>query len=209
MALRSTEDDTSNSPVPGLYYFWQEAEAEPSYEWEQWQQVFEVAVLARHSISVSEISWNVDKQNPRVPALIGNLEENAAARKVISLLCLSLGKNGRKMNMVNFPQINILLIHLPQFLQICKECFHRRRNRTMDRHTFLSTKQRPTESLQRFCNALNGMAARCNFGNQTEGLVYDMFVLNMSNEQVQEKFCTEPKGLRQRPSSLQLPSRMG
>ena len=81
MALRSTDDESSNSPVPALNYFWQEAEKEPSYDWEQWQQLFEVAVLARHSISLTEITRTVDEQNPRVPALMGNLEKNAAAKK--------------------------------------------------------------------------------------------------------------------------------
>ena len=32
-----------------------------------------------------------------------------------------------------------------------------------------------------------------NYGNQTDGLVHDIFVLNMANKQVQEKLCTEPK----------------
>ena len=193
MTLRSTED-TSNSPVPGLNYFWQDAEKEPSCG-EQWQQIFDVAVLARHSISVSEITRNVDKQNPRVLALMCNLEENAAARKVmvVSLLYISLGQNGRKMFMDKFPQISILTIQLPKFLQYCNEAFQTRRNRTMDRYTFLSRKQKPTESLHQFWNALNGLAAKGNFGNQTEGLVYDILVLNMSNEQVMEKLCTEPK----------------
>ena len=63
----------------------------------------------------------------------------------------------------------------------------------MDRHNFLSRKQKPNESLRQFRNALNGLAARCNFGNQTEGLVYDISVLNMSTKLVQEKPCTEPK----------------
>ena len=40
---------------------------------------------------------------------------------------------------------------------------------------------------------LNGPAAKYDFGNQTEGLVYDIFVLNMAYKQVQEKLCTEPK----------------
>ena len=193
MALRATDDEASNSTVPGLNYFWQEVEKEPSYEWEQWQQLFKVAVLARHSIAVTEITRTADEQNPRVPALMGNLEGNAAARKIVSLLYISLGKNGRKMIMDKFPQINILLIQLPQFLQHCNECFQTRRNRTMDRHTFLSRKQKPNESLHQSWNALNGLAAKCNFGNQTEGLVYDIFVLNMSNKLVQEKLCTEPK----------------
>ena len=103
MALRSTDDESSNSPVPGLNYFWQETEKEPSHDWEQWQQLFEVAVLARHSISVTEITRTVDEQNPRVPALMRNLEKNAAARKIVSLLYIFLGKNGRKMIMDKFP----------------------------------------------------------------------------------------------------------
>ena len=63
----------------------------------------------------------------------------------------------------------------------------------MDRHIFLSRKQKPTETLHQFWNVLKGLAARCDFGNQTEGLVHDIFVLNMINNQVQEKLCTEPK----------------
>ena len=95
--------------------------------------------------------------------------------------------------MDKFPHINILLIQLNNILQHCAECFQTRRNRTLDRHTFLSRKQKPTESLHQFWNILNGLAAKCDFGNQTEGLVYDIFVLNMANKQVQEKLCTEPK----------------
>ena len=193
MALRSSDEDSSNSPVLGLNYFWQEAEKSPTYEWEQWIQLFEVAVLARHSISGSELTREVTQDNPRRAAMMGNLEEKPAKRKVTSLLYISIGKTGRKMLVDKFPQINILLIQLNNFLQHCVGCFQTRRNRTLDRHTFLSRKQKPTESLHQFWNVLNGLAAKCDFGNQTEGLVYDIFVLNMANKQVQEKLCPEPK----------------
>ena len=46
---------------------------------------------------------------------MGNLEENAATRKVVSLLYISLSKNGRKKIMDKVPAINILLVQLPQF----------------------------------------------------------------------------------------------
>ena len=46
--------------------------------------------------------------------------------------------------------------------------------------------------LHQFWNVLIGLAARCDFGNQTEGPVHDIFVLNMINKQVHEKLCTEP-----------------
>ena len=91
MALRASEEDYSNSPVPGLQYFWQEAEKPPTYEWEQWIQLFEVAVLARHSISVTELSREVTQDKPRVAAMMGNLlEEESAKREVTSLLYISI-----------------------------------------------------------------------------------------------------------------------
>ena len=149
MALRA-EDDNSNSPLPGLNYFWQDAEKPPSYDWEQWVQLFEVAVLARHSISMTELLREVDEQNPRIAAMMGNLEEVPAKRKLVSLLYISIGKTGRKMLMDKFPNINILLIELRTLVQNCMECFQTRRNRTLDRHIFLSRKQKPTETLHQF-----------------------------------------------------------
>ena len=197
MALQASSsnetDENSNSHVPGLHYFRQEADKTPSYEWEQWGQIFEVAVLARHSIFVSELVRDEDQNNPRSAALMENLELEPAKRKMTSLLYISIGKTGKKMLMDKFPKINFLLIQLNILLLNCNECFQMRRNRTLDRHTFLSRKQKPSETLHQFWNVLNGLAAKCDLGNQTEGLVYDIFILNMSNKQVQEKLCTEPK----------------
>ena len=92
-----------------------------------------------------------------------------------------------------FPQINILLIQVNALRQHCNECLQMRRNRTLGSHTFLSRQQKPSETLHQFRNALNGLAAKRNFWNQTEGLVGDIFNLEISNKQVQEKPCTEPK----------------
>ena len=78
-------------------------------------------------------------------------------------------------------------------MQHSTKSFQMRRNRTLDRHMFFSRKQKPSESLNQFWNALNALAAKCNFGDQTESLVHDIFVLNMVDEQVQQKLCTEPK----------------
>ena len=35
MAQRADEEN-SNSPLPGVTYFWQEADKSPSNDWEQW-----------------------------------------------------------------------------------------------------------------------------------------------------------------------------
>ena len=75
MALRAFDDDSSNSPVPGLKEFWHEAEKPLPYDWQQWIQLFDETVLARHSISVSDLSREANQDNPRTPATMGNLEK--------------------------------------------------------------------------------------------------------------------------------------
>ena len=142
MALRA-EEDNSNSPLPGLSYFWQEAEKPPDYDWEQWVQLFEVAVLARHSISMTELLRVADQQNPRNAAMMGNLDEIPAKRKLVSLMYITIGKTGRKMLMDKFRNTNILLIELQNLVQNCTECFQTRRNRILDRHIFSRESKNP------------------------------------------------------------------
>ena len=125
---------------------------------------------------------------------MGNLELELAQRKMTSLLYLSIGKTGRKMLLLDkAPQINILLIQLNAILQHCNECFRKSRNRTLDRHTFLSRNQIPSEKQHQFRNVLNVLAAKCDFEDQTESLVYDIFILNMLNMRARENFCTGPR----------------
>ena len=156
-----------------------------------------MAVLAHHSILVSELTRNVDDQNPRTPALMVNLKtwKKTLLQEKLLACCTFLLAKLQKNEYGQVFQINILLSQLPHFLQICYECFQTRRNRTMERHTFFSRKQKPTESLHQLWTALDGLAANCNFGNQTENWVYDKFVRNMSNGQVQENFLQCQKRL--------------
>ena len=72
-------------------------------------------------------------------------------------------------------------------LERCRASFEVRRNRTLDRHAFLSRKQQQAESLHQYWNLFIGLALKCDFGEQTQGLMYDIFVLNMFNMQVQER----------------------
>ena len=90
--------------------------------------------------------------------------------------------------------INILIIELRHIVQHCTECFfkHDETEPLIAIHSY-PAKQKPNETLNQFWNNLNGLAARCDFGNQTGGLVHDIFILNMNNKQEREKLCTEPK----------------
>ena len=38
-----------------------------------------------------------------------------------------------------------------------------------------------------------GLTAKCEFGEQTEGLSMDAFIQNMLNKPVKERLCTDPK----------------
>ena len=67
--------------------------------------------------------------------------------------------------------MDIKAINIKDLLKECTDAFHKKRNRLMDRHKFLNRKQKDDESLEQFWHALNGLAANCDFGTQTAGLV--------------------------------------
>ena len=63
----------------------------------------------------------------------------------------------------------------------------------MDCFKFLNRKQEEGETLRQFWNELGGLAAKCNFGGITESLLKDVFIVNTTNKEVQQKLCTKPK----------------
>ena len=80
-----------------------------------------------------------------------------------------------------------------ELIKLCNDCFRKKRNQTLDRHRFFSRLQQPDETIFQFWPALNGLAAICDFGDITTTFVLDMFILHMSDKEVQEKICTESK----------------
>ena len=84
MALRVNEFvDASSSPLPGLSYSWQDADKSPTTEWNNWAELFEMAVLARHSIPISEVLKPPTEQDPTIPALLGNSTISTATKKLL------------------------------------------------------------------------------------------------------------------------------
>ena len=89
--------------------------------------------------------------------------------------------------------MRVATITLTDLNNNCEQAFVKPRNRTLERHIFFARKQKPNETLRQFWHTLTGMAAKCAFGEQTEGLIMDTFIQNMNNKMVQQKLCTEPK----------------
>ena len=81
--------------LPGISCFWQHAEMVPSTGWNNRIEKFELAALARHSISLSEILKTPTDEDPRIPALL----RISLVEIVETLLYLSTVKTGRKVMM--------------------------------------------------------------------------------------------------------------
>ena len=198
MALRAENSSTSSSSsstshLAGLPVFWMDATTNPTMDWDKWFDLFQVAMMAKYSISISELTRETTQQSPRVRTLLGDLDEDPANKKVISILYLSLGDAARKQFVDKHPHVALWNLKALELINLCIECFRKKRNRTLDRHRFFSRLQQPGETLFQFWHALNGLAALCDFGEITATLVLDMFILHMNNKKVQEKLCTEPK----------------
>ena len=138
------------SAVSGLPTFWDSEDSAPKTEWEEKWDLFVVATNAKHSISVTEVLREVTEQQPRVLALINNLNEQAAERKIFSVLFLSLGSAARKSLTDKFPHMRVATIRLRELKANCEKTFEKPRNRTLERYKLFSRKQSSKESLRQF-----------------------------------------------------------
>ena len=109
------------------------------------------------------------------------------------MLYLALGSAGRKTIADKFPSANFAFISLQDLLKNCKDCSDNPKNETLNCFKIPSRKPKERESLRKFWNELNGLAVKCNYGGITDSFVNDVFTVNMVNQEVQQKLCTEPK----------------
>ena len=145
--------------------------------------------MAKNNICFAELTKTGNKDK----SLMGDIDEMPATKKAIRVIYLALGSAGQKSIADKFPTTNIATVSLPDLLNNCKDCLEKPKNKTLDRFKLLSRKQNEGESLRNFWNESNGLAANCNFGTITDSLVKDVFTVNMTNQYVQQKLCTEPK----------------
>ena len=110
MALRADPSDSDEktaaggaSALAGLPSYWDVAEYPLKTEWEKWWDFFVMAVNAKYSISVPELTRTVTEKQPRQAALINNLDERAAEKRIVGILNLSQGSAGRKNLTQKFP----------------------------------------------------------------------------------------------------------
>ena len=73
-----------------LIFSWNVTQEPPLFELEKWIKLFSVALMAKYSILLSELTRTEGSQ--RLPAFIGRLAEEATCKKVISIFFLSKGQ---------------------------------------------------------------------------------------------------------------------
>ena len=64
-------------------------------DWDKWLDLLQVAIMAKYSISITDLTREASQQNPRVRTLSGDLYEDPAIQKVFSVMYLSLGEVAR------------------------------------------------------------------------------------------------------------------
>ena len=85
MALRaenpSSSSSSSSSQLVGLSVLWSDATANPAMDWDKWLDLFQVALMAKYSISITELTRKATQQNPRVRAVLRDIDEDPANNK--------------------------------------------------------------------------------------------------------------------------------
>ena len=144
------------SALAALSLFWSDPQEPPLLEREKRIELFTPARITKPSISLAKMTRT--EGGHWIPALMGVSAEEAANKRVISILFLSIRQTARKTSLDKFPIPQIATITLPELFERYGQAFVVKWNRTLDRFRFFSRKQETNESLQQFWNALNGLA---------------------------------------------------
>ena len=96
MALRSESTGmTQPSAIAGLPSYWADASKPHQLECEKWIDLFEVALIAKNNISITELTKTTGVKEK---GLTGDMKKPTATKKAISALFLALGIAARKNN---------------------------------------------------------------------------------------------------------------
>ena len=84
-------------------------------DWDKWLDLFQVAKMAKYSISLTALTSEANQQNPRDRLLMGDLDEDPANKKVISVMYLALGEAARKQFMDKYSNTALWELKAQQF----------------------------------------------------------------------------------------------
>ena len=112
-------------------------------------------------------------------------------QKCVSLLYLSIGTEGRRLLTQKFPHDNIYDLTTLNLWRTMEIAFIRPRNITFDCYVFFSRKQKKGETVEQFYIILKELAENIDFENREEGIIRDIFITNMLDDDIQRELLRD------------------
>ena len=158
--------------------------------WEFWLNRFQWGMVAKHSINPKNYYFADSLTATQIAALPEDVEGKnklAAEQTLISNLYLCLGKRGKEVLHKRRPHLELGEARYLRVLDAMEGEFKKERNEKYEVFQLKSRKQRIGESLEQFHAVLNGLAARCSFGSLESRVLWDVFIVNMTNCEAQNE----------------------
>ena len=124
---------------------------------------------------MDELLPKVIKNRPQTAPLNNNRHEQAADTMFVSLLLLSFKTAASKQLTDKVLQMIIATGSLREIKEKREQAFMKSGNRTLERYKFLAREQKDRETLRQFWHTLTSFAATCEFGEQLQSPILDVF----------------------------------
>ena len=139
-----------------------------------------------------KLQWGLKCQKIReAGVLCGERPWHPFDQKSVSLLYLSISKEGRRLLTQKFPYDNIYDLTTLKPWEMMEIAFIRPRNITFDRYVFFSRKQKKGETVEQFYSILKELAENCDFEHREEVKIRDIFITNMLDDDIQRKLLRD------------------
>ena len=142
--------------------------------------------------SQSKFQWDLKCQKLMEAGVqCGQRPWNMCDQKCVSLLYLSIGTEGRRLLTQKIPHDNMYDLTTLKLWEMMEIAFIRPRNITFDRYVFFSRKQKKGETVEQFYSILKELAENCDFENQEEVIIRDIFITNMLDDDIQRELLRD------------------
>ena len=166
--------------------------AEPKYESAVEDATMETQRDRQIRNSQLKLQWELKCQTlTEAGVLCGERPWNLCDQKCVSLLYLSIGTEGSRLLTQKFPHDNIYDLSTLKLWEMMEIAFIRPRNITFDRYVFFSRKQKKGETVEQCYSILKELAENCDFENREKVIIRDVFITNMSDDDIQRELLRD------------------
>ena len=114
---------------------------------------------------------------------------SAANSRAAAILFIMLSEEGQRRYEQQLPHSDITEIEFEVLWHQLDDVFLMKRNVTVDRDSFFTRKQFENGTMEHFHAALTALAAKYHLRDLETDLVGDLFIINMSNLELQRNFA--------------------